>query len=224
MMPFPPDAVRLSAVGFVLLGFFGVAYMRGNTFKSKVLYVLLLFLIFVCALGAWFAIASASLVPDMQTYPAGRPVRITMNVFGAPYSGGVFTYQLGPYPFEKKSGLIIYKLSGSDWQELDTDCSDCVFVDCVDGGTVERRQSEHDSKCSQLSAQNITWDQTVYSPVVKYCGGKPYTTHEQAPAGPGRYKAEFCYGKAFNFDWDAPYCTPFQNAEPVCAEANFLIR
>ncbi len=223
MMPLPPETERLLATSFVILGFLGVVLLRGKSFKSKIIYLLLLLCVLISAAAVWYAISSVHILSDLETYQAGRPIRITVSVLGTPYVGGTFIYQNGPYSVQKSLGYSIYKLDGSNWVELNVECRDCVFRDCVNGEIVERAKTPP-GLCQKVSDRPYLWNQTVYVSEPRECAGKPFTTYVQVPAGPGKYKAEICYGKAFNFDWDMPFCSPLQNVEPTCTESQFWIR
>jgi hypothetical protein len=224
MMPFPPDAARLIILGFVILGFFGVAYMRGNSFKSKVMCLLLLFVILVCTASAWFAMSSVSMTTELHVYAQKQPVHFLLGPFGSPYQGGTFIYQSGPYPMEKASGFTFYKLNGSNWEELNTECDECVFIDCVNDTPIERYQLSQTGPCRQITDATYVWNQTVYATETVSCGGLNYVNHVQRPVGSGRYRVELCYGKAFNYDWDMPACTTFSNTPPTCVETEFFVR
>ncbi|MFH0817407.1 MAG: hypothetical protein V1909_02115 [Candidatus Micrarchaeota archaeon] len=223
MMPFPSETVRLLATGFVILGFLGVILLRGNSFKSKVMYTLLLFCLLFASVGVWYAISSVHILTELETYRTGRPVTVTVTIFGTPYLGGTFIYQDGTYSVQKASGFSFYRLDGSNWVELDTECKECVFRDCVDG-KIEERTRPPPGQCYPATGHPYIWNQTEYVVEQRECAGKPYTSHAQKPTGPGQYKAEFCFGRAFNFDWDMPMCTPFQNVAPTCMESQFWIR
>ncbi|MFH1470241.1 MAG: hypothetical protein ABIF01_00675 [Candidatus Micrarchaeota archaeon] len=223
MMPLPPDAVNFLATISVILGFLGIVLLRGRSFKSKIIYVLLLECFLITTILVWYALSSVHILTELETYQAGRQVRVFVSIFGAPYTGGLFLYQSGPYSMEKKSGYSFYRLEGSNWVWLDTECRDCWFRDCVDGEIVGKGNLIS-GPCAQVTDKAYVWNQTAYVLESRECAGKPYNTYVQKPAGPGRYKVELCYGRAFNFDWDFPQCAPMQNVEPTCAESYFWIR
>ena len=223
MLPLPPETVRLLATSFVILGFLGIVLLRGRSFKSKIIYLLLLLCILVSAAAVWYAISGVHILSDLETYQAKRPIRITVSVLGTPYTGGTFVYQNGPYPAQKISGYAFYRLEGSNWIELNSECKECVFRDCVNGEIVERAKTPI-GPCQQITEKPYVWNQTVYVSEQRDCAGKPFISFVQVPVGPGKYKAEICYGRAFNFDWDMPFCSPLQNVEPTCTESQFWIR
>ncbi len=223
MMPFPPETVRYLATIFVILGFLGVVYLRRTSFKSKIIYLILLALLLVATVAVWYAMASTHILTELEIYAAGRPVKVLVDIFGVPYVGGTFIYESGPYAMQRSSGFSFYRLEGSNWAEINTECRDCVFRECVNGQIIEKIQPPG-GPCVQLSSMPYIWNQTVFVSETRDCGGKPYSTYVQTQAGPGRYKIELCYGKAFNFDWEMPRCSPLQNVEPSCSEAYFWIR
>ena len=223
MMPLPTDSVRLVLVGFAVLGFLGVAYLRGHSSKSKLMYLVLLFILLCCGVFGWYATSGATILTEMGSYPGSKPVKVLVSVLGVPYVGGTFEYMDGPYPLEKRTGFNFYVFRDFGWELLKTECSDCIISECVNGQIVDRYAGSS-AGCRELTSAPYIWNQTYYASAVKYCDGKRYSTYEEYPVGPGRYRAELCFVKAFDYDWDGPGCVPFQNVEPMCTSAEFSIR
>ncbi len=224
MLPLPPDALRAVILGFVIFGFFGLFYFRKNSFKSKIIYLVLLATLALFVVGSWLSMANVNILTELQTYAKGRPVVVLVKTFSRPYVGGTFQYLEGPYPIEKHSGFTFYSHNGTGWSKLNTECSDCMFRECENGVVKDVFYGSQESECRQLSDRPYVWDQTVYIQKEMECNGEKYTTYAKIPVERGRYRIELCYARAYDFQWDNEICIPYQNIEPQCIETFFTIK
>jgi hypothetical protein len=223
MLPLPPDAIIALCFGLLFSFLFVFIFMRSYPLKAKLLYVVFFEAILLCAMVALLWASNVSIDSGVGTFGKNETVKIGMSVFGFPYAGGAFIYTKGLYSMEKKSGFTFFKLENGYWNEILVECRDCVFKDCVEGRIIEKFYPSAPSQCALVASGFLEWNKLAYFPVEKQCNGVPYPTYDLLPAGEGAYKAEFCYGKAFQFDWDEKTCKSFSGSEPTCAETEFWL-